>query len=104
MLKRRPPLTTLETRLTSTTVSSRFSFEASILAIFFRLTSSTPCVSAVCARLRAGHRFYLYATRTAHMAGHIRGLRTSGPPHEHLPPGKRLVHDKRTRHDQRQPD
>src|SRR5579859_1674079 len=33
MLNRRPPLTTLETRLTSTTVSSRFSFEASILAI-----------------------------------------------------------------------
>src|SRR5579875_2075205 len=33
MLKRRPPWTTLETRLTSTTVSSRFSFEASILAI-----------------------------------------------------------------------
>src|SRR5260221_13434718 len=34
MLKRRPPLTTLETRATWTTLSSRFSFEASILAIF----------------------------------------------------------------------
>src|SRR5579883_87280 len=34
MLKRRPPLTTFETRLTFTTVSSRFSFEASILGIF----------------------------------------------------------------------
>src|SRR5579883_1052823 len=33
MLKRRPPLTTLATRLTWTTVSSRFNFEASILAI-----------------------------------------------------------------------
>src|SRR5258708_32926312 len=33
MLKRRPPLTTLETRLTWTTVSSRFNFEASILGI-----------------------------------------------------------------------
>src|SRR5205823_4688501 len=33
MLKCRPPLTTLETRLTCTTVSSRFSFEASILGI-----------------------------------------------------------------------
>src|SRR5438034_6111989 len=34
MLKRRPPMTTLETRATWTTLSSRFSFEASILAIF----------------------------------------------------------------------
>src|SRR5947209_7957077 len=33
MLNRRPPFTTLETRVTSTTVSSRFSFAASILAI-----------------------------------------------------------------------
>src|SRR5690349_11283330 len=33
MLKRRPPLTTLGTRLTSTRVSSKFSFDASILAI-----------------------------------------------------------------------
>src|SRR5215471_5136910 len=31
--KCRPPLTTFETRLTCTTVSSRFSFEASILGI-----------------------------------------------------------------------
>src|SRR6266516_2914931 len=33
MLKRRPPLTTLATRRTCTTVSSRFNFEASILGI-----------------------------------------------------------------------
>src|SRR2546421_3505985 len=37
MLKRRPPLTTFETRLTCTTVSSRFSFEASIFAILLPL-------------------------------------------------------------------
>src|SRR5579875_3330741 len=48
MLKRRPPWTTLETRLTSTTVSSRFSFEASILAIVLLFW---PCRDSIVCRL-----------------------------------------------------
>src|SRR5579883_857530 len=52
MLKRRPPLTTFETRLTFTTVSSRFSFEASILGIFS--PSSALCRERGCCASRQG--------------------------------------------------
>src|SRR5215467_1687267 len=54
MLNRRPPLTTLETRATWTTLSSRLSFEASILAIFpafqLALEIQTYFTSAFCQR------------------------------------------------------
>src|SRR2546423_2066229 len=69
MLKRRPPFTTLETRRTCTTVSSRFSFDASILGIF------SP-----------------------------RGLRNQGRLHERLLRAQPRAHDRRSHHDQRQPD
>src|SRR5438552_10539042 len=55
MLKCRPPLTTLETRLTCTTVSSRFSFEASILGILSPsgLETQAYFTSAFCQRSHA---------------------------------------------------
>src|SRR5690349_21686231 len=55
MLKRRPPLTTLETRRTWTTVSSRFSFDASILGIFSPrgLKFQASFTSAFCQRSHA---------------------------------------------------
>src|SRR6202030_817827 len=55
MLKRRPPLTTLETRRTCTTVSSRFSFDASILGIFSPrgLEFQADFTSAFCKRSHA---------------------------------------------------
>src|SRR5579859_2427498 len=55
MLKRRPPLTTLETRRTCTTVSSRFSFDASILGIFSPrgLKFQADFTSAFCKRSHA---------------------------------------------------
>src|SRR5258708_7578776 len=84
MLKRRPPLTTLETRLTWTTVSSRFSFEASILGILLlaALKFQAYFTSAFC---KSGHSSMIgIATTVKDNTTDILFFRTLGKKLAHL--------------------
>src|ERR1700738_577236 len=84
MLKRRPPLTTLETRLTWTTVSSRFSFEASILGILLlaALKFQAYFTSAFC---KSGHSSMIgIATTVKDNTTDILFFRTLGNKFTHL--------------------